>query len=72
MCYIFKSNIVCFIYDKVVMSFKNIEVASMFEWAYIEPLSSEMYVSVCVVRRVHVVDRPANSGAGHSRPCCWL
>ena len=35
--------------------------------AYIEPLSSEMYVSVCVVRRVHVVDRPANSGAGRSR-----
>ena len=26
-----------------------------------------MYVSVCVVRRVHVVDRPANSGAGSSR-----
>ena len=35
--------------------------------AYIEPLSSEMYVSVCVVRRVRVVDRPANSGAGSSR-----
>ena len=34
--------------------------------AYIEPLSSEMYVSVCVVRRVRVVDRPANSGAGRS------
>ena len=26
-----------------------------------------MYVSVCVVRRVHVVDRSANSGAGRSR-----
>ena len=26
-----------------------------------------MYVSVCVVRRVRVVDRPANSGAGRSR-----
>ena len=26
-----------------------------------------MYVSVCVVRRVHVVDQPANSGAGRSR-----
>ena len=26
------SNIVCFIYDKVVMGFENIEVASMFEW----------------------------------------
>ena len=35
--------------------------------AYIEPLSSEMYVSVCVVHRVRVVDRPANSGAGRSR-----
>ena len=35
--------------------------------AYIEPLSSEMYVSVCVVLRVCVVDKPANSGAGHSR-----
>ena len=34
---------------------------------YIEPLSSEMYVSVCVVLRVRVVDRPANSGAGRSR-----
>ena len=35
--------------------------------AYIEPLSSEMYVSVCVVCRVRVVDPPANSGAGRSR-----
>ena len=35
--------------------------------AYIEPLSGEMYVSVCVVRRVRVVDQPANSGAGCSR-----
>ena len=26
-----------------------------------------MYVSVCVVLRVCVVDKPANSGAGHSR-----
>ena len=26
-----------------------------------------MYVSVCVVRRVRVVDWPANSGAGRSR-----
>ena len=26
-----------------------------------------MYVSVCVVRSVRVVDRPANSGAGRSR-----
>ena len=26
-----------------------------------------MYVSVCVVRRVRVVHRPANSGAGRSR-----
>ena len=26
-----------------------------------------MYVSVCVVLRVRVVDQPANSGAGHSR-----
>ena len=26
-----------------------------------------MYVSICVVLRVRVVDRPANSGAGHSR-----
>ncbi|CAH3152221.1 unnamed protein product [Porites lobata] len=25
-----------------------------------------------LVRRVHVVDQPANSGAGHSRPCCWF
>ena len=35
--------------------------------AYIEPLSSEMYVSVCVVCRVRVVDPPANSCAGRSR-----
>ena len=35
--------------------------------AFIEPLSSEMCVSVCVVRRVRVVDLPANSGAGRSR-----
>ena len=35
--------------------------------AYIEPLSREMYVSVCVVRRVSVVDRPTNSSAGRSR-----
>ena len=34
--------------------------------AYIEPLSSEMYVSVCVVRRVCVVDPPANSIACQS------
>jgi len=27
----FKSNVVCFIYDKVVMGFENIEVASIFE-----------------------------------------
>ena len=26
-----------------------------------------MYVSVCVVLRVCVVDQPANFGAGHSR-----
>ena len=26
-----------------------------------------MYLSVCVVRRVRVVDRPPNSGAGRSR-----
>ena len=26
-----------------------------------------MYVSVCVVRRVRVADRPANSGAGRSK-----
>ena len=26
-----------------------------------------MYVSICVVRKVCVVDRPANSGAGRSR-----
>ena len=26
-----------------------------------------MYVSVCVVHRVRVVDRPANSGAGRRR-----
>ena len=35
--------------------------------AYIEPLSSEMYVSVRVVLGVRVVHRPANSGAGRSR-----
>ena len=35
--------------------------------AYIEPLSSEMYVSVCVFRWVRVADRPTNSGAECSR-----
>ena len=35
--------------------------------AYIKPLSSEMYVSVCVVCRVRVVDKPTNSGAGRNR-----
>ena len=34
--------------------------------AYNEPIISEMYVSLCVVRRARVVDRPTNSGAGRS------